>query len=91
MRHSEQLLRARIRRTIRAQWNLNFAWRRPVPRASQPSAARECGRVLRAAGTAAVAASVRSDGTIRTLVSDAVSISRGAGQGNTKLPQVQCG
>jgi hypothetical protein len=47
MRHSQQQLRARIRRTIRAQWNLNFAWRRPVPRASQPSATRECGRVLR--------------------------------------------
>jgi hypothetical protein len=31
MRHSEQQLRARIRRTIRAQWNLNFAWRRSLP------------------------------------------------------------
>ena len=31
MRRSEQRLRARIRRTIRAQWNLNFAWRRPAP------------------------------------------------------------
>ncbi len=59
MRHSQQQLRARIRRTIRARWNLNFAWRRPLPRASQTSAARERGRVLRAAGTAAVAASVR--------------------------------
>jgi hypothetical protein len=38
MRHSEQRLRARIRRTIRAQWNLNVALRRPVPRASQTSA-----------------------------------------------------
>jgi hypothetical protein len=81
MRHSQQQLRARIRRTIRARWNLNFAWRRLVPLASQPSATRECGRVLRAAGTAAVAASVRSD---------AVSISRGAGQGSMQLPQVQC-
>ena len=25
-RHSEQQLQARIRRTIRAQWNVNFAW-----------------------------------------------------------------
>jgi hypothetical protein len=31
IRHSEQRLRARIRRTIRAQWNLNVAWRWPVP------------------------------------------------------------
>ena len=31
IRSSEQRLRARIRRRIRAQWNLNFAWRRPVP------------------------------------------------------------
>jgi hypothetical protein len=29
--HSEQQLRARIRRTIRAQLNLNFAWRRSLP------------------------------------------------------------
>ena len=26
MRRSEQRLRERIRRTIRAQWNVNFAW-----------------------------------------------------------------
>jgi hypothetical protein len=32
MRHSEQ--QACIRRTIRARRNLNFAWRRPVPRVS---------------------------------------------------------
>ena len=30
-RHSQQRLRARIHRTIRAQWSLQFAWRRPVP------------------------------------------------------------
>ena len=31
IRRSEQRLRARVRRTICARWNLNFAWRRPVP------------------------------------------------------------
>ena len=59
-RHSSQKLRARIRRTIRAQWSMNVAWatastglrrRRPL--------ARKCGPVRPAARTAAVAASVR--------------------------------
>ncbi len=61
IRHSEQRLRARIRRTIRAQRNLNFATSHGDDqcRASQTSASRKGGRVLRAAGTAAVAASVR--------------------------------
>ena len=31
IRRSEQRLRARVRRTIRARWNLNFAWRRSMP------------------------------------------------------------
>jgi hypothetical protein len=31
LRHSEQRLRARIRRNIRTQWNLSFVWRRPMP------------------------------------------------------------
>jgi hypothetical protein len=89
MRHSELLLRARIRRTIRARWNLNFAWRWPVPRASQTSA--ENAAVF--FGLLALPLSQRPFARwgYPHPRSDAVSISRGAGQGNMRQPQVQCG
>ncbi len=41
-RGSEQRLRARIRRKIPAQWNLNFAWRRSLRPGVGPSTMRPC-------------------------------------------------
>jgi hypothetical protein len=67
IRHSEQRLRARVRRTIRAQWNLNFALRRSLPGFA------DVGRSKRRPCSSCCwycrCRSVRSlDGAIRTLV-----------------------